>query len=33
MVEHDEYLKPIITPVYNIGFELQKLRMFLRLEN
>ena len=22
MVEHDEYLKPIITPVYNIGFEL-----------
>ncbi len=22
MVEHNEYLKPIITPIYNIGFEL-----------
>ena len=22
MVEHDEYLKPIITPKYNIGFNL-----------
>ena len=24
MVEHDNYLKPIITPVYNIGFELEE---------
>jgi len=24
MVEHDPYLKPIITPVYNIGFELEE---------
>ena len=25
MVEHDEYLKPIITPKYNIGFELTEM--------
>ena len=26
MVEHNEYLKPIITPIYNIGFELTECR-------